>query len=82
MEQINIETAINQYKRHLEAVKKYQKENPEKMSIKAKKHYLNKKESNPEAYRRMLDMKKEQYKIKKQQKNIIMVYNTETTSTN
>ena len=78
METINIETAINQYKRHLEAVKKYQKENPEKMSIKAKKHYQNYKNSNPEAYKQMLEKMKEQYQIRKQQKNIIKVYENTT----
>ena len=78
MEQINIQTAINQYKKHLEAVKKYQKENPEKMSAKAKKHYQNKKESNPEAYKQMLLLKKEQYRIKKEQKNIINTYDNST----
>jgi hypothetical protein len=68
MEQINVEIAINQYKKHLEAVKRYQKENPDKMSIKAKRYYENKKTSNPEAYKQMLDKKKEQYKNRKLQK--------------
>lgn len=72
MENINIETAINQYKKHLVSVKKYQKEHPDKMSEKAKRYYKNVKESNPEAYMKMLEKKKEQYKLKKLQKNNIV----------
>jgi flagellar biosynthesis chaperone FliJ len=71
VENINVEIAINQYKKHLEAVKKYQKENPEKMSEKAKKYYANKKLSNPEAYIKMLEVKKEQYRLKKLKNNLV-----------
>lgn len=63
--EINVEAAIHQYKKHLEAVKKYQQKNPDKMSEKAKRYYEKKKESNPEAYKQMLEKKKEQYKNKK-----------------
>ena len=63
--EINVDAAINQYKKHLEAVKKYQKDHPDKMSEKAKRYYENKKLSNPEAYKLMLEKKKEQYKNKK-----------------
>ena len=63
--EINIDAAINQYKKHLEAVKKYQQKNPDKMSEKARRYYENKKLSNPEAYKQMLEKKKEQYKNKK-----------------
>lgn len=72
VENINVNIAINQYKKHLEAVKKYQKNNPDKMSEKAKKYYANKKLTNPDAYLKMLEEKKEKYKIKKQQKNNIV----------
>ncbi len=65
IKEVNINVAINHYMKHLEAVKKYQKNNPDKMSEKAKKCYANKKLTNPEAYKKMLEHKKEQYKLKK-----------------
>ena len=64
-ENININSAIRLYKRHLNAVKKYQKENPGKMKIKSQKYYERQKENNPEQYKLMLEKKKEQYKLKK-----------------
>ena len=67
-ENININSAIRLYKKHLHAVKKYQQENPEKMKIKSRKYYGKQKESNPEKYKLMLEKKKEQYNIKKLQK--------------
>jgi hypothetical protein len=73
METVNLESAIKLYKRHLEYVKKYQKENPELMSIKAKRYYENKKTVNPEAYKKMLEHKKEQYKLKKLKKNTLEI---------
>jgi hypothetical protein len=75
MENINIELAVKQYKKHLEAVKKYQKEHPEKMSEKAKKYYQNLKVSNPDAYKKMLDIKKEKYKLRKLNKTSIEISN-------
>ena len=38
-ENININSAIRLYKKHQEAVKKYQQENPYKMKEKAKRYY-------------------------------------------
>jgi hypothetical protein len=68
-ENINISSAIRLYKKHQEAVKKYQQENPAKMKEKAKRYYDKLKESNPEQYKSMLEKKKEQYRQKKELKN-------------
>jgi len=68
-ENININSAIRLYKKHQEAVKKYQQENPAKMKEKAKRYYDKLKESNPEQYKSMLEKKKEQYRQKKEFKN-------------
>ena len=66
---ININCAIRLYKKHLNAVKKYQQENPDKMKEKAKRYYEKKKETNPEQYKNMLEKKKQQYQLKKAFKN-------------
>jgi hypothetical protein len=68
-ENININSAIRLYKKHQEAVKKYQQENPAKMKEKAKRYYDKLKESNPEQYKSMLEKKKEQYRQKKELKS-------------
>ena len=71
-ENININSAIRLYKKHQEAVKKYQQENPIKMKEKAKRYYNKLKDSNPEQYKIMLEKKKEQYQQKKALKNNII----------
>ena len=70
--EINIDLAIKQYKNHLECVKKYQKNNPDKMSIKAKRYYEKLKESNHDKYAAMLEKKRLQYQQKKALKNKII----------
>ena len=64
-ENININSAIRLYKKHQEAVKKYQQENPVKMKEKDKRYYNKLKEANLEQYKNMLEKKKEQYQQKK-----------------
>ena len=72
-EDIIINKAINQYKKHLYAVSSYQKNNKEKISIKNRRNYMRIKEDNPEKYKAMLEMKKikyQQLKALKQNKPI------------
>lgn len=67
-ESINMDSALKSYINHLNAVKKYQKSHPEDISKKMKRFYENRKTNNPEAYKALLEKKKEQYKFKKLQK--------------
>ena len=67
-ENIIINKAINQYKKHLYDVSSYQKNNKEKISIKNRRNYMRIKEDNPEKYKAMLEMKKIKYQQRKELK--------------
>ena len=53
--------ALKYYENHLKSVKKYQKANPEKMCIKAKKQYQKIKSNDPDKYNEYLIKQRKYY---------------------
>ena len=65
MENINIESAIKNYLRQREAIKRWNINNPDKQKGYSKTNYNKMKNSDPEKYRLMLQRKKANYENKK-----------------
>lgn len=66
--QINIDAAVNFYKKHLKHMRDYNKENAEVIN-KRSRDFFQKIKADPEKYKLYLEKKKEYYKNKKMRKN-------------
>ena len=58
---INIESAIKSYMRQRQAIRNWNKKNPDKQKAYSKTNYDKMKNDNPEKYKAMLQRKKENY---------------------
>ena len=65
---INIESAIKSYMRQRQAIRNWNKKNPDKQKAYSKTNYDKMKNDNPEKYKAMLQRKKENY-IKRKLEN-------------
>ena len=65
---INIESAIKSYMRQRQAIRNWNKKNPDKQKAYSKTNYDKMKNNNPEKYKAMLQRKKENY-IKRKLEN-------------